>query len=246
MALLYSPDRNVRAAAFHTYYAQYAGPSSIRWRQRSGRPSSATSYYAKARNYTSHSRRPCFPIRCPVGLRQPDCRGPRSASRVAPLLPGAAAEDGTGGHAPLRHLRADPGRHAAAPLVGRGGRSWSWPPWRRWEANMSSVLGRGLASRWCDRYENRGKRSGAFSRRLYDGNPYILMNYQPEVLDHVFTLAHEAGHSMHSYFSARQSALCLLPVFAVRGRGGQHVQRDVAQPTTSSARPRQARSGRSC
>ena len=37
----------------------------------------------------------------------------------------------------------------------------------------------------------------------FDGDPYILMNYQPDVLDHVFTLAHEAGHSMHSHFSAR-------------------------------------------
>jgi oligoendopeptidase F len=67
-----------------------------------------------------------------------------------------------------------------------------------------AVLGRGLAGRWCDRYENRGKQSGAFSAGSYDGDPYILMNYQPDVLDHVFTLAHEAGHSMHSYYSARQ------------------------------------------
>ena len=66
---------------------------------------------------------------------------------------------------------------------------------------------RGLASRWCDRYENRGKQSGAFCAGSYDGNPYILMNYQPEVLDHVFTLAHEAGHSMHSFFSARHSPM---------------------------------------
>ena len=65
------------------------------------------------------------------------------------------------------------------------------------------MLPRGLHSRWCDRYENRGKQSGAFSAGSYDGNPYILMNYQPDVLDHVFTLAHEAGHSMHSYFSAK-------------------------------------------
>ena len=40
-------------------------------------------------------------------------------------------------------------------------------------------------------------------RGSYDGDPYILMNYQPDVLDHVFTLAHEAGHSMHSYYSAK-------------------------------------------
>jgi oligoendopeptidase F len=65
------------------------------------------------------------------------------------------------------------------------------------------VLSEGLMGSWCDRYPNQGKRSGAFSCGTYDGWPYILMNYQPDVLDHVFTLAHEAGHSMHSYYSAR-------------------------------------------
>ena len=68
---------------------------------------------------------------------------------------------------------------------------------------MAACSTSGLNDRWCDRYENRGKRSGAFSAGSYDGNPYILMNYQPDVLDHVFTLAHEAGHSMHSYFSGK-------------------------------------------
>jgi oligoendopeptidase F len=65
------------------------------------------------------------------------------------------------------------------------------------------ALERGLRGRWCDRYPNVGKQSGAFSSGSYDGDPYILMNFQPQVLDHVFTLAHESGHSMHSYFSAR-------------------------------------------
>jgi oligoendopeptidase F len=66
-----------------------------------------------------------------------------------------------------------------------------------------AALEKGLRGRWCDRYENRGKQSGAFSSGTFDGDPYILMNYQPDVLDHVFTLAHEAGHSMHSWHSAR-------------------------------------------
>ncbi len=66
------------------------------------------------------------------------------------------------------------------------------------------VLGAGLTQqRWCDRYPNQSKQSGAFSSGTYDGHPYILMNYQPKVMDHIFTLAHEAGHSMHTYFSAR-------------------------------------------
>ena len=64
------------------------------------------------------------------------------------------------------------------------------------------VLGEGLRSRrWCDRYENRGKRSGAFSSGSYGAPPYILMNYKQDVFADVYTLAHEAGHSMHSWFS---------------------------------------------
>jgi oligoendopeptidase F len=69
--------------------------------------------------------------------------------------------------------------------------------------DYGAALRAGLRGRWCDRYENLGKHSGAFSAGSYDGDPYILMNYQPDVLDHVFTLAHEAGHSMHSYLSAQ-------------------------------------------
>src|SRR3712207_5627815 len=53
------------------------------------------------------------------------------------------------------------------------------------------------------RYPNAGKQSGAFSYGTFDAAPYIMMNYLPDVLDHVFTLAHEAGHSMHSWYSAR-------------------------------------------
>jgi oligoendopeptidase F len=65
------------------------------------------------------------------------------------------------------------------------------------------VLEAGLRGRWCDRYPNRGKQSGAFSCGSFDGDPYILMNYKPDVLEDMFTLAHEAGHSMHSFYSAR-------------------------------------------
>ncbi|MFM1904353.1 MAG: Oligoendopeptidase plasmid [Planctomycetota bacterium] len=63
-------------------------------------------------------------------------------------------------------------------------------------------LERGLRGRWCDRYPNAGKQSGAFSSGTYDSDPYILMNFQDEAIEHVFTLAHEAGHSMHTRYSA--------------------------------------------
>ena len=58
-------------------------------------------------------------------------------------------------------------------------------------------MAEGLDSRWVDVYENRGKRSGAFSSGTYDTQPYVLMNYQDDVAS-MYTLAHELGHSMHS------------------------------------------------
>ena len=66
-----------------------------------------------------------------------------------------------------------------------------------------SALEKGLRGRWVDRYENVGKRSGAFSAGGFTGPPYILMNYRASSMDSMFTLAHEAGHSMHTYHSAR-------------------------------------------
>ncbi len=56
----------------------------------------------------------------------------------------------------------------------------------------------GLESGWVDVYENRGKRSGAYSGGSYDMHPYILMNYKDDIKS-MYTLAHELGHSMHSY-----------------------------------------------
>ena len=68
----------------------------------------------------------------------------------------------------------------------------------------TTVLRKGLLSgRWVDRFENKGKRSGAYSSGCYDSPPYLLMNYHQESLHDVFTLAHEAGHSMHSYYSVK-------------------------------------------
>lgn len=67
----------------------------------------------------------------------------------------------------------------------------------------TAVLTRGLRGRWCDRYETKGKRSGAFSSGSFGAPPYILMNYKRDVFADVYTLAHEAGHSMHTWFAQR-------------------------------------------
>jgi oligoendopeptidase F len=58
----------------------------------------------------------------------------------------------------------------------------------------------GLESGWVDVYENEGKTSGAYAWGAYETHPYILLNYQGKLRD-VFTIAHEMGHAMHSYYS---------------------------------------------
>lgn len=62
------------------------------------------------------------------------------------------------------------------------------------------ILTEGFTNRWIDVYENEGKRSGAYSWGAYGTHPYVLLNYQDN-LNNVFTLAHEMGHALHSYFS---------------------------------------------
>ena len=69
-------------------------------------------------------------------------------------------------------------------------------------AEYTATLAHGLqGGRWCDRYENKGKRSGAFSYGTFTSPPYIMMNYKADVFSDVYTLAHEAGHSMHTWYA---------------------------------------------
>lgn len=64
------------------------------------------------------------------------------------------------------------------------------------------VIKEGLTNRWVDVYENKGKRSGAYSSGTFGTNPFILMNWTDNV-NNTFTLTHEFGHSAHSYFSRK-------------------------------------------
>ena len=65
-----------------------------------------------------------------------------------------------------------------------------------------SLLKQGFDSRWIDVYENEGKRSGAYSWGTYGSHPYVLLNFHGTLND-VFTLAHEMGHSIHTWYSDR-------------------------------------------
>lgn len=74
-------------------------------------------------------------------------------------------------------------------------------------ADYVKTFRKGLTSgRWADRYENAGKQSGAFSYGGYDTLPYIMTNFKSDLIESVFTLAHEGGHSMHTYLSAQNQS----------------------------------------
>lgn len=199
---LHSPDRQVRRTAFDQFYAQYKGHEN----SLSAALSSSVQkdvYYAKARNYPSALEASLFHDNVLVSVYD------NLIAAVHAKLP--ALYD----YFELRRrkMRLKDIHHydTYVPILSELDTRHTWN--QAVEAVVSAlaplgddycrVLEAGLAGRWCDRYPNQGKRSGAFSSGSYDGWPYILMNYQPDVLDHVFTLAHEAGHSMHSYYSAK-------------------------------------------
>ncbi len=65
--------------------------------------------------------------------------------------------------------------------------------------DYQAALQEGFDKQWIDIYENKGKRSGAYSWGIYGVHPYVLLNYQPRY-NSISTLAHEMGHALHSYF----------------------------------------------
>ncbi|MBO4676425.1 MAG: oligoendopeptidase F [Oscillospiraceae bacterium] len=72
-------------------------------------------------------------------------------------------------------------------------------------AEYQTLLDRAYDEKWMDVYENKGKDTGAFSCGIYGVHPYVLLNYT-DTLEDAFTVAHELGHSMHSFFSDRANA----------------------------------------
>ena len=201
-SLLESPKREVRKEAFNKFYATYEAHENTLAATLSSSVLHDL-YHARVRNHPSAIEAALFGDRVPVSVyenlitavrgnldtlyRYFDVR--KKALKLkdlhfydtyAPIVPTARA------NTPYSHA-VDMVITALAPLG----------------TDYCRTLENGLTrGRWVDRYENQGKRSGAFSSGGYTSPPYILMNYKEDVLDHVFTLAHEAGHSMHTHYSA--------------------------------------------
>ncbi|GIW99987.1 MAG: peptidase [Pirellulaceae bacterium] len=199
---LVSPARDVRRTAFHQYYAQFEAHKNTLAATLAGSIHTDV-YYARARKYPSSLDAALFPDNVPRSVYE------NLISTVHRHLPTVYR------YFDLRKQKMglDAIHHydTYVPILADIEFNKSWEEavdlvlesLRPLGDEYCRVLGEGLRGRWCDRYPNRGKQSGAFSCGTYDGDPYILMNYKPTVLNELFTLTHEAGHSMHSFFSSQ-------------------------------------------
>ncbi|HIF34948.1 MAG TPA: oligoendopeptidase F [Planctomycetes bacterium] len=200
--LLESPSREVRSTAFHQYYVQFTDHEHVLAATLNGSIQGDV-YYARARGYEGCLQQALFADNVPLSVYD-------------------GLIDAVRANLPALHKYYDLRRRKMGleeihhydtyvPILAdrRQQRKWNVAVEQIIESlqplgeEYTRVLESGLRSRWCDRYPNQGKQSGAFSYGVYDSDPFIMINYKEDVLDDVFTLAHEAGHSMHTYLSAK-------------------------------------------
>jgi oligoendopeptidase F len=201
-AFLNSSDRNVRKTAFHQFYAQYKAHEHT-FAGTFAAAVTRDTFNARARNFKSALEGAMFPDNVPVTVFDNLIA---SVHRALPSL--YHYYDVRQRKMGLKDIHF---YDIYAPILANK------QTHRTWDQAVDTIeaalaplgseyvqtIAAGLRGRWCDRYENRGKQSGAFSQGCYDGDPHILISYQPDVLDSMFTLAHEGGHSMHSYLSCK-------------------------------------------
>jgi oligoendopeptidase F len=199
---LYSPRRSVRQKAFHQFYDQFAAHENTLSATLAGAVQKDV-YYARVRGHNSALDAALFPDRVPRSVYD------NLIKEVRHHLPALYR------YYDLRRrkmkLKEIHHYDTYVPILSGLSSKRTWKQAVKLVIDSLAPLGdeycqtlsAGLNGRWCDRYPNRGKQSGAFSCGSFKGDPYILMNYKPEVLDDMFTLAHEAGHSMHSHYSAK-------------------------------------------
>src|SRR5436190_3007306 len=194
-------DPELRKRAFHQFYAefrdhQYTLAASLAYSVK------ANVFHARARHYSSALEAALFPDNVPVAVYEGLIKSVRA--NLKPLFRYFDLRRRVLGLDELHHY------DTYVPLVPEIETRFSFDQAIETVLDALAPLGKeyvqvlaeGLRSRgWCDRYENKGKRSGAFSSGSYSAPPYILMNYKQDVFADVYTLAHEAGHSMHSWFS---------------------------------------------
>jgi len=201
-SFLVKRDPQLRKRAFEQFYAefqdhQYTLSSSLAYSVK------ADVFRARARNYSSSLQAALFPDDVPVSVYENLTKSVRA--NLSPLFRYFGLRRRVLGLKELHHY------DTYVPMVAEIETRISFDEavehviaaLRPLGKDYVDVLREGLCGRWCDRYESKGKRSGAFSSGSYGTPPYILMNYKDDVFADVYTLAHEAGHSMHTWFAQR-------------------------------------------
>ncbi len=199
---LQSPDREVRKKTFHQFYEQFSGHQHSLAAMLNGSVQKDV-YYARVRNYPSALDQALFADDVPRTVYTQLIEAVRS--QLPTLHRYYDLRRRKMGLPDIHHF------DTYAPILADQQVNYTWDQavdlvvssLHPLGSDYTAALEKGLRGRWCDRYPNKGKHSGAFSAGGYDGPPYILMNYKPTVLNDVFTLAHEAGHSMHTCLSVR-------------------------------------------
>ncbi len=197
-------DRALRERAWKGFYRQFDAHKTTLASLYGG---SVKQNVAKARirGFASARERALFPDKVPLAVY--DRLIETVGANLAPLHRYYALRAKALGLDSLRHW------DVYVPMVPGAGRTTTWDEavtliesaLAPLGSEYVSTLAGGLRGRWADRYENKGKRSGAFSAGSFVGEPYILMNYKDDSIRDVFTLAHEGGHSMHSWYSAQSN-----------------------------------------
>jgi oligoendopeptidase F len=201
-SFLVKRDPELRKRAFHQFYAefqdhQYTLASSLAYSVK------ADVFRARARNYSSSLEAALFPDDVPASVYENLIKSVRA--NFAPLFRYFELRRRVLKLKELHHydtyvpLVAEIESHIAFDEAVDKVVAALQPLGREYV----DVLNPGLRGRWCDRYETKGKRSGAFSSGSYEAPPYILMNYKEDVFADLYTLAHEAGHSMHTWFAQK-------------------------------------------
>jgi len=201
-SFLVKPDRDLRRRAFHQFYEEF---SDHKFTLASTLASSVRTdvFQAKARSYPSARAAALFRNNIPLAVY--DNLVTTVRANLTPLYRYYELRRRALGIDEIHHY------DTYAPLVPRITTHLTFD--EAIDRTIAAVaplgdeytreLESGLRGRWCDRYESKGKRSGAFSSGCYGSPPYILMNYKPDVFADMFTLAHEAGHSMHTWYAQR-------------------------------------------
>jgi len=199
---LINPNQDIRKKAFDQYYEQFASHENTLAATLAGSIHRDV-YYARVKNYSSSLEAALYPDNVPIDVYDNLIQAVRdSLPSVHHYLDVRRRKMGLES---LHHY------DTYVPILSNLDKTHSWDQavdvviesLQPLGQEYTTTLEAGLRGRWADRYPNRGKQSGAFSCGSFDGAPYILMNFKPEVLNDVFTLTHEAGHSMHSWYSAK-------------------------------------------